>query len=368
LKISAPKCTVSGVRFDYPQAVHVTSRVMSTRFHIRSHALEPRRRAAAGDVKAVGKAVKPALALIAMKRAVQRCFGLVGLLAVVGLHPRAAVWASPEPTSPTSPTSPIRPSSGDGLVVEGRSDFSHYKVVDEQGRRTLRFVQDDGTEVLESSILFQSPDTLVVPYTQAMFASLLFRPVQERCLIIGLGGGAMVRFLNRHLPETRVDAVEIDPAIVDVASRFFGVGPNASTRIFTEDAFGFVRRSAERYDVIYMDAFLKPEAGMDASGAPLRLQTKAFLRDLQAHLMPGGLLVVNLLWHRDMWDDVVVLRETFPTVYRFPVAGRGNLIVVASTSAQEIDAYSLREAGRRLDKGDAYGFSFERLANTLDND
>jgi spermidine synthase len=280
-------------------------------------------------------------------------------------------FASPQEEGPVAeppqePPPSLPPTTGDGLLYEGRSAFSHFKVVDEQGSRYLLFVQDDGAEVIESGILLASPHTLIVPYTRAMFASQLLRPRPERCLIVGLGGGAMVHFLRRYLPETAVDVVEIDPAVVDVARRYFGVASGGRVRVFTEDAFAYIGRTKERYDVIFMDAFLKPGEGMDDSGVPLRLKTRAFHERLRSLLTPGGLLVLNYHWHRDTWNDLALLRDTFPTLYRFPVEGRGNVIVVGSTSARRVDAFSLREAGRRLDAEGEPGFSFERLAATLD--
>jgi len=43
-----------------------------------------------------------------------------------------------------------------------------------------------------------------------MFSSYLFLPRPEHVLIVGLGGGSMVRFLEHHEPDLKIDVVEID--------------------------------------------------------------------------------------------------------------------------------------------------------------
>ena len=102
------------------------------------------------------------------------------------------------------------------------SEFSHIRIRRRDDYRSMMFVRDTQEEVVESMLDLAHPNRLVVPYTQFMFLSYSFRPEQERVLIVGLGGGSMVHFLKKFDPELKVDVVEIDPAVVDIARRFFG--------------------------------------------------------------------------------------------------------------------------------------------------
>ena len=54
-------------------------------------------------------------------------------------------------------------------------------------------------------------------YPQMMLGALFVNPAPQSVLIIGLGGGTIPRALRELLPETRIDVVEIDPAVVRVA-------------------------------------------------------------------------------------------------------------------------------------------------------
>jgi spermidine synthase len=273
--------------------------------------------------------------------------------------------ARPRPASERSTALPApQPSPGGGLVYEETSEYSHFKIYDRGSTRYLMFVRDNGHEVVESALELNDPDRLTIEYTQVMFASHLFRPEQERVLIIGLGGGSMVRFLRRFFPEVAVTAVEIDPSIARVAASYFGVVPGPNVNIAVEDGFDFVARDGEDYDVVYMDAFLKPGTTTDDEGAPLNMQTLDFLRDIQGRLLPGGLLVININVQDDTPQDIATLREAFPHVYLFE--GGGNLIAVASTDRALVSNETMAANGRRLDRrGHDYGFSFEEMVERI---
>ena len=114
------------------------------------------------------------------------------------------------------------------LEHEEVSDFSRIRVRRDGDVRALTFVRDDGQEVVQSRVNLTEPQTLVSPYAHGMFASYLYQPQPRRVLIIGLGGGAMVRFLTHHEPQVQIDAVEIDPAVVRLADQYFGYAPAAT--------------------------------------------------------------------------------------------------------------------------------------------
>lgn len=132
-----------------------------------------------------------------------------------------------------------------GVVVhEARSPYSHIRVVDYDSRRALLFLGEKGEYAIETLIDLKAPHRLQHPYARTMLVGLLYRPDPSACLLAGLGGGALVRFLNHHFPEMRLDVVEIDP--VALAREFFGIAPGPRMRIFTEDGFSFERLLNER--------------------------------------------------------------------------------------------------------------------------
>ena len=276
---------------------------------------------------------------------------------LLGCQPRTDPQkpANVEAPAGSAPAAPAR------VLFETRSSYSHIKVVDAAGTRTLLFVHDDGTETIQSRIRLSQPDELEVPYTQVMMASFMFRPEQKRCLIVGLGGGSMVRFLNHFFPEVTVDVVEIDPAIVKVAKDYFGVTSSSRATIINADGAAYLETTDRIYDVIYLDAFLRVGPETDVTGAPRSLKTERFLRQVQQRLVPEGLIDVNLHDRATLRGDIATLRKAFPNVYVYPVPGTGNVIAVASLRTARFDPNELAERGRQLNQQRTPKFSFEKM-------
>lgn len=255
--------------------------------------------------------------------------------------------ASAEPRSAPPPAFGVAALEPNPRYVE--SEYSRIRLEETGSVRTLWFIRDSGEAVVETRMDLTRPDRLLLPYTRWMFTSYLLRPEPERVLIVGLGGGSMVRFLEGFQPGLDIDAVEIDPAVVEIADRYFGTRSRGHTRILTADAFAYLAESKTHYDVIYMDAFLKPTADTDPTGVPLRLKTLDFYAQLRRRLSEAGLVVFNLNEHRGMRDDVDTIFEAFPTSYLFAVPGTQNAVVLASTEASAPGPEALAERARALD-------------------
>ena len=254
------------------------------------------------------------------------------------------------------------------IVHEVRSDYSQIQVVDYGSRRALLFVGESGHQAVETLIDLNVPHRLQHPYARTMMAAgLTYRPDASACLLVGLGGGALVRFLNHHFPELSLDVVEIDPVVVKVAREYFGTVPGPRTRILVEDAFDYVRRTRDRYDLILMDVHLHPSEQTDRSGQPLQLKTAAFLRGLDERLRPGGIVVFNAIQGSDTAAYIESIRAAFPATAIFRPAGSGNVIVVGVPSGFLPSDAALRERARALDRREQTGFSFERLFDERSN-
>jgi spermidine synthase len=251
------------------------------------------------------------------------------------------------------------------LELDVHSDFSHIVIRRLGSVRSMLFVRDTGEEVLETQVDLRQPHRLQFEYLRFMFASYLLRDQQKDVLIIGLGGGGMVHFLRRIDPEVRIDAVEIDPEVVRLADKYFNVRSEGNVKIATADGFKFIADAKKPYDVIYMDAFLKPSADTDGTGAPLALRTRQFYEQMQSKLKPGGSVVFNLNPHPQLADDVKAIAEAFPQTYVLPLSRFGGAVVVASTAAERVDAKTLVRKGKELDRRFKTDLSFQGMARRV---
>jgi len=237
------------------------------------------------------------------------------------------------------------------IIHERISDFSHIRIRERDGVRSLHFVDDEGREQQQSAIDLTEPGELQLRYTRTLFASLLFQEPQERVLIVGLGGGGMVRFLEEAFPETRIEVVEIDPEVIDVAETYFGTEEGPRTVIHEADAFEFFRDTHGPYDAIYLDAFLRPPEDSGLKRVTRRLKTASFLEKVRGQLEPGGLVAFNLVRSDPSTPaDLEVIRDVFPSVYLFDVPGRGNLVAIASLEEVRLSETELLSRARRLER------------------
>jgi len=73
----------------------------------------------------------------------------------------------------------------------------------------------EGT-LIQSCMRLADPDDLVLDYTRTMMGALLFNPQPRRVLMIGLGGGSMLKYLHRHVPGADLTVVEISQEVIDL--------------------------------------------------------------------------------------------------------------------------------------------------------
>lgn len=235
------------------------------------------------------------------------------------------------------------------LEYETKSEYSRIKVTRYENTRTLWFVRDNGDEVIESRLELEKPDDLLIEYTRFMFMSYAFRPNPQKVLIVGLGGGSMVHFLQRRDPSVKIDVVEIDPVVAGIADRYFGVRSGGNVKIHVADGFEFLNTTQEKYDVIYMDAFLRPSGGTDKTGVPLHLKTLAFYGQLKKRLNPDGVVMYNLNPHLSVRNDIQTIKEAFPNVYVFQLRNYSGYVVAASTAAEKMTAKEITAAAAEAD-------------------
>ena len=132
--------------------------------------------------------------------------------------------------------------------------------------------------------------------TWGLLMSLPYRALRpDRVLLVGAGAGASVWLAEKH-GATRVDAVEVNPAIPDLLARwkhFAGdVYDRPGVHLFIEDARRYLADTSARYDVIELALALTGNAHAQPSGMEAHLYTVEATRLFLRHLTPGGVLVL----------------------------------------------------------------------------
>jgi hypothetical protein len=107
---------------------------------------------------------------------------------------------------------------GEGFTVrEARDTRYHRLLVVEDG--TSRFLRFDSS--FQSGMYLKRPFATRFSYSDYLQLGLAYNPSAKKILVIGLGGAAVQKRLWRDFRDVEVTTVELDPAVVDVAYRWF---------------------------------------------------------------------------------------------------------------------------------------------------
>ncbi|CAM3029324.1 spermidine synthase [Flavobacterium frigoris] len=75
-------------------------------------------------------------------------------------------------------------------------------------------------------------------------------------LVLGVAGGSVVKTLVDEINfDGKITGVEIDPEIIKVANHYFKLDEIQQLEIVIDDAFEFVLKTKEKYDLIIIDVF-----------------------------------------------------------------------------------------------------------------
>ncbi|HBU29588.1 MAG: spermidine synthase [Thiobacillus sp. GWE1_62_9] len=169
-----------------------------------------------------------------------------------------------------------------------RAGDDGLEVTEERGMRVLHL----GSRAIQSAMRVSRPWDLELAYTRAMMGFLMFNPMPQDVLMIGLGGGSLAKFIRKQRPQTHITAVEIDPRVIAAARTHFELPPDDDTlSVIEADGALYVRQHPGSADIILLDGF-------DAGNQVEALATQTFYTACRRVLKPGGMLVVNL-WGRD---------------------------------------------------------------------
>jgi len=78
----------------------------------------------------------------------------------------------------------------------------------------------------------------------------------ESILVLGVAGGSVIETLKKEVKfDGKITGVEIDATVVDIANKYFGLNKYDNLEIIIDDAFEFVLKTKDTYDLIIIDIF-----------------------------------------------------------------------------------------------------------------
>lgn len=208
------------------------------------------------------------------------------------------------------------------LLHHGNSNFGELQVTEDASGSYRSYLND----LLPQNNYDPKQKKSTSAFTYVLHAlAETYAPRLRTALCIGMGVGIVPMTLARA--GVQVEVVEINPAVVPVAERFFDFDPRLAS-VVIDDGRHFVRTTPRRYDAVVLDAFL-------GDSSPSHLMTREAFAQIARILEPDGVLVINsfgeLVEGQDFFSGSLAktLQAVFPEV-RMHHIGAGNIYFVAS--------------------------------------
>jgi spermidine synthase len=167
-------------------------------------------------------------------------------------------------------------------------------VIDDGKQRLLYF----NVRLMQSAMSLSAPNDLELRYTQKMMAFLLFQPRPRRIVLIGVGGGSLIKFCFHRLTAAQMTAVEIDANIIALRDTFLLPPDGPRLQIVQADGAAYVEQAEKGIDVLLVDAF-------DKTGFAPSLANRGFFAGAFAKLAGSGVLVVNLAGEKETYAGLI---------------------------------------------------------------
>jgi len=253
------------------------------------------------------------------------------LAAVSALGLRKALWAGAPLVillGLTVPHGVIKPDPE--AIYETESPYQYIQVVQKSDTRYLRL--NEGWAVHSS----YNPDQILTGAYWDYFAAAPWLGAGQapgQVLIIGSAAGTVARQFNYYYPDTHMDGVELDPAVVDTGRRFFDMNePNLDVHV--ADGRPFLEVSDQIWDFVAIDAYRQPYI-------PFYLTTREFFTLVSEHLSENGAVMINVA-HTPTGDKLsdaigATMRAVFPSVWSFDSGSFNRLLVATKQSSRRED-------------------------------
>ncbi|MDP1612440.1 MAG: fused MFS/spermidine synthase [Sulfuritalea sp.] len=193
-------------------------------------------------------------------------------------------------------------------------------VMDDGERRFLHFNE----RLIQSAMRLAAPNELDLRYTQKMMSFLLFCSRPRRLLLIGLGGGSLVKFCHYRLPAAHLTVLENNPDVIALREAFLVPPDSPTLKVQEADGAEYLEQTEKGIDVLLVDAF-------DSTGFAPSLANREFFEQARSKLTGSGVLVVNLAGDKQRYEGLIgtVMQVFDDQVIVVPVREDDNHVLLA---------------------------------------
>jgi predicted membrane-bound spermidine synthase len=224
-----------------------------------------------------------------------------------------------------------------GQIYETESAYNYIQVAQQNGYTILKLNEGQGVHSI------YHPDILKYdgPWDQFLVSPYFYagrKPSDvKRVAIVGLAAGTTARQMTAVYGNIPIDGFELDPKIVEVGQKYFGMTmPNLNIHI--GDGRLGLEQSPYKYDIIAVDAYRPPYI-------PAHMTTQEFFEIVASHLTDDGVLTINsasIPGDRRLVNGLATTMGTFfPSIYTVDIPGTLNTMIFATKQKTQPENFAL---------------------------
>lgn len=130
----------------------------------------------------------------------------------------------------------------------------------------------------------------------------------SRVLILGLGGGDLVKILKQNKSLWHLTIVELEDEVIKIAKKYFEIESSSKIKIVRSDAKIFIQNNISKYDLIIVDLY----SGDDV---PKFVTTGKFLKNISIAIKPMGYILFNYASHSFHEHDFVTFKNRLKKIF-----------------------------------------------------
>lgn len=116
-----------------------------------------------------------------------------------------------------------------------------------------------------------------------------FNEAINRILVLGLGGGSVIQTIREEFKsKAYIEAVDIDPKIIEIATKDFSIDRFENIKIVLSDAKEYLSNCKDSFDLIIVDIFV-------IDTIPIIFTQAEFIHSLKNHLNQKGYVIYNTM-------------------------------------------------------------------------
>ncbi|XP_057783661.1 uncharacterized protein LOC131001316 [Salvia miltiorrhiza] len=177
-----------------------------------------------------------------------------------------------------------------------------------------------------------------------------------KTVVLGLGAGLLPMFMKKNLPTLKIEVIELDPVVLDVAREFFGFEEDERLKVHITDGIKFVKEIADSKVETEDKSFCKIDilvVDVDSSDTSSGLTCpeadfveESFMLAAKESLSEQGLFIINLVSRSSTVKDAVYsrLKKVFSNIFCLKIDEDVNEVLFALKTDSAIEEDQLSEA------------------------